>query len=426
MCSYQDIEPIGRLEAQITELAAQIHAATCRWLSLVAEFDQRAGWAPWGARSCAHWISWRCSIAPAAAREHVRVARRLQDLPLIRAAFAEGRLSYSKVRALTRMEQPEREGELLELARIATASQLERLVRGYRRVVATERAAAGGGSARWVRWSEEDDGSLLITARLPAEDGAVVLKALEAAADQLETGGEGASAEASAPPPPARPQRRADAVVLLADSFLAHGPEARRGDRYQVVVHVDAEAIGGHGDGRLELEDGTPLAPETARRLACDAAIVPVLERGGRPLSVGRKTRAIPAALRRALAGRDRCCRFPGCCEHHFVDAHHVEHWAHGGQTSLTNLVLLCRFHHRLLHEGGYSLEQARSGRLDFRRADGRRIRQVPANGAAAALSTRALERNACVPRWTGEPLDLGLGVEALLRMAPVGEAPGI
>ena len=193
MCSYQDIEPIGRLEAEITELAAQIHAATCRWLSLVAEFDRRAA-GPHGAPAAAR----TGSRGGARSRRRRRVSMcaspaGCEELPLIRDAFADGRLSYSKVRALTRMEQPAREAELLELARIATAAQLERLVRGYRRVVATERAAAGGGPERWVRWSEDDDGSLLIQARVPAEDGAIVLKALEAAVDRLETGGEPAA-----------------------------------------------------------------------------------------------------------------------------------------------------------------------------------------------------------------------------------------
>src|SRR5918992_3203233 len=183
MCSHETV-PLERLEQQITELASQIHADTCRWLGLVAEYDRREGWAQWGCRSCAHWVSWRCGIAPVAAREHVRVARRLEQLPLIRRAFAEGRLSYSKVRALTRVEGIEREAELLELASHATAAQLERLVRAYRGVVAVERVAAGGRSDRWVDWTHDDDGSLLLRARLPAEEGAVVLAALEAARAQ--------------------------------------------------------------------------------------------------------------------------------------------------------------------------------------------------------------------------------------------------
>src|SRR5918992_3287752 len=148
MCSDedQDQRPDGRsleaLERKITELASHISAATCRWLSLVAEYDRREGWAPWGCHSCAHWVSWRCGIGPEAAREHVRVANRLQELPLIRAAFGQGQLSYSKVRALTRVDNVEREQDLLDLARHATAAQLERLVRAYRGVLAAEQSAA--------------------------------------------------------------------------------------------------------------------------------------------------------------------------------------------------------------------------------------------------------------------------------------------
>jgi hypothetical protein len=122
-------KPLELLEREITELATQIHAATCRWLCLVAEYDAREGWAIWGAKTCAQWVSHQCGIAPGSAREQVRVARRLCELPLIRAAFAEGELSYSKVRALTRVANVEREQDLLDLARHATASQLERLLR---------------------------------------------------------------------------------------------------------------------------------------------------------------------------------------------------------------------------------------------------------------------------------------------------------
>ena len=152
-------KPMAVLEREITALASQIHSATCRWLGLVAEYDAREGWAVWGCKSCANWVSWQCGIAPGAAREQVRVARRLVELPLIRAAFAEGELSYSKVRALTRVENVEREQDLLDLARHATASQLERLLRAYRGVVAAERAAAGEPPERWITFDHADDGS---------------------------------------------------------------------------------------------------------------------------------------------------------------------------------------------------------------------------------------------------------------------------
>ena len=163
--------PLELLEREITALASQIHAATCRWLELVAEYDAREGWAQWGCRSCAHWVSWQCGIAPGPAREHVRVARRLWELPLMRAAFARGELSYSKVRALTRVENVEREQDLLDLARHATASQLERLLRAYRGVVAAERAAVGGRPERWLVVEHDDDGSVLLRGRFPAEEG---------------------------------------------------------------------------------------------------------------------------------------------------------------------------------------------------------------------------------------------------------------
>jgi len=540
--------PLERLEHEITELASHIHAATCRWLGLVAEFDRRGGWGQWGCKSCAHFISWRCSIAPRAARDHVRVAHRLEELPLIRAAFAEGRLSYSKVRALVRVENVEREEELLSLARHATAAQLENLVRAYRGVVARDRAAAGGRPERFVTWSHDDDGSLLLRARLPAEEGELVLAALEAAAERASVRSDGGSAEPHAvlkgpgrassvpfedvggsaePPtspasrlrdssspgegeggsavpdswlastlggsgslfedaggsavpdsslasplggssasfedvggsaePPSSPdstprdsstpragdggsvepprsvgERRADALVLMADTLLANGPSARGGDRYQVVVHVDSETLAADGDGaRCELADGAPLVPETARRLACDAAIVTLFERNGRPLSVGRKTRSVPPALRRALASRDRGCRFPGCPNRCSVDAHHIEHWADGGSTSIDNLVQLCRHHHRLLHEGGYSVER-RGSRFVFRRPDGREIRAVPRapRGRTAMLREAnrrrggPLQPDACVPA-SYEPMDLGLCVDAMLSLAPL-EGPGI
>ena len=449
--SHETARPLELIERELTQLASHIHAATCRWLGLVAEFDRREGWAEWGCRSCAHWLSWRCSVSPVAAREHVRVARRLQELPVIRAAFAHGELSYSKVRALSRVQGVEREDELLGLARDATAAQLDRVLRAYRGVVAAETAAAGGPPARYLSWREDDDGSVVLRARLPAEEGALVIAALRAAEQRLavadppqqpgaaqppDTGqdavehiADGASAEA-----PSASERRADALVLMADTLLAHGPAQRTADRFQVVVHVDTDTLEhGAGHGSCETETGVPLAAETARRLACDAAIVPLLERAGQPLSVGRKTRAIPPALRRALASRDRGCRFPGCGERRFVDAHHLRHWAHGGHTSLTNLVELCRHHHRLLHEGGYTVTGP-PDRLVFHRPDGRLVPVVPAQprGCSAELARHhrrrgaAIAADACVPGWAGERLDLPSAVEAVLTYAPIAEALGV
>jgi Domain of unknown function (DUF222)/HNH endonuclease len=227
---------------------------------------------------------------------------------------------------------------------------------------------------------------------------------------------------------------RADALLAIADEFLAGGDGPARartgGDRYQVLVHVDAATLAGDGDGgRCELAHGAPLAPETARRLACDASIVRLIERDGRPLSIGRKTRSIPPALQRALHARDGGCRFPGCGSRRFVDAHHIEHWAHGGATELANLVQLCGHHHRLVHEGGYQITGRPGGGLVFRRPDGRRIPDCPRPATAGlAPLARTRRRDACVPLSSGEKLDLALAVDAMLTFAPIptGEPPGI
>ena len=330
MCSHEEIAlapdgsvPLEVLEQEIVQLTSAIHAATCRWLGLVGEYDAREGWAQWNCRSCAHWVSWQCGIAPGAAREQVRVARRLRELPAIRAAYAQGELSYSKVRALTRVENVEREAELLELAHHATAAQLERLVRAHRRVAAAEREAAGGRPERWLEFEHDDDGCVLMRGRLPAEEGALVMAALEAARERLvaqdvpagtpEHGRAGGSDVSAGTPdgrddevvgvPAGTPktpvgEARAGALLAIADAFLAGGHATRSGgDRYQVVLHVDTATLEGDAGERCELGDGSPIAADTARRLACDASLVRVLERDGVPLRLGRKTRVISAAL---------------------------------------------------------------------------------------------------------------------------------
>jgi hypothetical protein len=421
-----DRMPLELIEREITELAAHIHAATCRFLLLVGELDRREGWAEWGCKSCAHWLSWRCAIGLGAAREQVRVARCLDDLPAIRAAFGRGRLSFSQVRAMTRVATPESEEELLEIAEHATAAQLEALIRRYRGVLEVELGDADAAfRRRYVNCRHDDDGSLLIEGRLPAEEAAVVLAALAAGRSALRTA-EDVSAETSSE---RRAVSNADALVLMADTLLGSGPVARNGgERYQVVVHVDAATLGGESEHGLgELEHGSALHPETARRLACDAAVVRILERDGRPLSVGRRTRSVPPALGRALQSRDRGCRFPGCCERRFVDAHHIEHWARGGPTNLSNLVQLCRYHHRLLHEGGYRIQRSPRGELVFHHPSGRKLPARPFVGGGDprepgrrnAASGLRITAHTCVPNWDGSRVNHGWEIERLSRRDP-------
>jgi hypothetical protein len=348
----------------------------------------------------------------------VRVARRLRELPLVREAFGSGELSYSKVRAITRVATPEIESSLVELARHATGAQLEKVVRGYHGALAATLAMARSAhEQRYLSWSWADDGSLRVEGRLPAEEGALLLSALEVAEE----------------PHPSIPAgaRRADALISIARSTLAAESAPRAGgDPCELVVHVDAQTLAAEDiKERCELADGPALAPETARRLGCDAAVVRILERDGRPLSVGRRTRTIPPALRRALRARDDGCRFPGCTHRRFLHAHHIHHWARGGPTALENLLQLCSHHHRLVHEGGYTVERAGPQSVRFRRPDGRAIPSVPQNARPAGPTLERQHRTGgldihdktCMPRSAGDPLDYGIAVEGLLARALAG-----
>ena len=408
-CDQRSIES---LEREICELAAHIAVATCRWLELVAEFDERGGWAEWGIKSCAHWLSWRCSLGLGTARDQVRVAHRLAELPLIRAAFSRGELSYCKVRALSRVATPDTEAGLLDIARHATGAQLEKLARGYAgALTATLGAAQRTHELRYLSWCWNDDGSLRIEGRLPAEDGGLFVKAIGALEEAQVEGDDYVQSPAGA--------CRADALVTMARS--AGGASTA----CELVVHVDARTL--QADEVVErshVEDGPALAPETARRLGCDAAVVRIVERDGRPLSVGRRTRTIPPALRRALRSRDAGCRFPGCTHERFLHAHHIQHWARGGATTLGNLVQLCSYHHRLVHEGGFQVETAERGAVRFRRPDGRLVAPAPACGPAGGRSLAdrhrasgvVVDQNTCRPLSAGDRLDYDLAVDVLIH----------
>ena len=407
-----DADALEELEEEITTLAAHIHAATHRLLTLIAEFDRRRGWEVGGHRSCAHWLAARTGFDLGAAREKVRTARALVALPQTSASMARGELSFSQVRALSRVATAGNEGELLELAQGCTTAQLERMVRGFRR--GSREDEAGLERERHQRRAlsvfPDEDGMYLVKGRLPAEVGALLMRAVEAASDALYREKEGPwpetdSAEGGLGPGSnsarAAAQRRADALGLLCERALAagfggreeeevgpgagSGPEdggaqdatnraaehlpisGTRAERYQVVLHVEPETLEAQGEpGRSELEDGTRVSAETSRRLSCDAGLVRVSHApDGSILDVGRRTRTVPPALRRALEARDRGCRFPGCGLR-FTDGHHLAHWAEGGETKLDNLVLLCRHHHRLVHEEGWKVDWWGPGRAVF------------------------------------------------------------
>ncbi|HUP24050.1 MAG TPA: DUF222 domain-containing protein [Thermoanaerobaculia bacterium] len=384
--SRRSIEDLGD---QIAELAAHIGAATYRLLVLLQEFDRREGWGC-GFRSCAHWLCWRTGIDLGAAREKVRVARALAGLPLLSEAMRRGEVSYSKIRALTRVATAETEAELLMIAKSGTTAHVEKLVRAWRRCnrLAELEHANDCHGHRSVQYHWDEEGMLVLRARLDPEVGATLLRALEAAEGELyrraqpdelgEAGGETVPEETTAE------QRRADGLALVAEAALGGGiadGRHRTAERFQVVVHVEARE---EPSGVLDLdggvlEDGERVSAETCRRLACDAGLVRMTDGPeGQTLSVGRKTRSIPPAIRRALDRRDARCRFPGCGSRR-CDAHHVEHWADGGETRLENLLLLCRRHHRAVHEEGFTVELRATGEARFRSPDGRLLALSPA-----------------------------------------------
>jgi hypothetical protein len=467
--SHGDI--LDALEEEIVVLSAHIHAATHRLLTLIARYDSLRGWELAGHRSCAHWLAYRTGLDLGTAREKVRAARSLERLPETSAAMARGELSFSQLRALSRVATAENEGDLLELAKGCTTAQLERMVRAVRKGTEADEAEAEKRryQSRTLSVFPDDDGMYVVRGRLTAEEGALLMRAIEAAGDALyrEERWSPAVVKAAA----ARghvlegetereaAQRRADALGLVAERALAAGfggrrrrdgsdveaegpagampedaadaqPEdaavpdstgglpvpisGSRAERYQVVLHVEAETLrppqqlnpwehcagvgsreiaersAGEGSPvegahvscerstrgkpthpslaapRSELDDGTRLSHETSQRLCCDASVVRLTKApDGSILDVGRRTRTIPPALRRALEARDRGCRYPGCGSR-FTDAHHVIPWAAGGDTSLGNCVLLCKYHHRLVHEGGWTVDWWGEGRPVF------------------------------------------------------------
>ena len=409
--------PTEHLEAELCQQSAHLHAAMCRWLLVLGEFDRRAGYWAWECRSAAHFLNWRCGISLRAAHDHVRVARSLAELPLVVEAFAGGELSYSKVRAITRVGNPATEATLVEWARYATAAQLERIVAGHKRVERLEADVAD--RAEHISWCHDDDASLEVRMRLSPEDGALLLAGLARSRKDLE---KKCSAERTDIPDSADSADKAprpsnvDALRAMAQSVIAHGPRPAAGpDRTRVVLHVQAATGEGH------LHDGPALHPDTVRLLACDAGGQAVTRAGSAPIDVGRRLREATPKQRLYLLVRDGGCVFPGCPERGFVDAHHVQHWLDGGPTDVANLVLLCHHHHKAVHRGGYRVELTTTGTV-WHRPDGTEIersRPISTESPGVVEQNHALGLHITpdtpVSRWDGSHPNYAWCVEGLL-----------
>jgi hypothetical protein len=278
----------------------------------------------------------------------------------------------------------------------------------------------------------DEDGMLVVRGRLEPETGAIFLRALEAASDRLYEQHRQAQDRPSDDAP--IEHRRADAMGLIAESALAANLDpGTRADRYQVVVHVDASVLEEPAPdetgqpGMAVLEDAVDVSAEASRRLACDCATVTMTHDSvGNILDVGRRTRTISPAMRRALTFRDRTCRFPGCAVT-VCDGHHVKHWADGGETKLDNLLFLCRRHHVAVHEEGYRVEVQADGQARFFHPQGWEIKQAPqppdiVDHSQSVLAPRLLAAGVEVGSWTGSatcysgPVDYGLALEGMME----------
>jgi hypothetical protein len=353
---------------------------------------------------------------------------------LLSQALARGEISYSKVRALTRVATPETEARLLSVGQAGTAAHVEKIVRGWRWI--DRQAEAQDTEKRHARRGLEvytdEDGMVVVRGRLEPEAGALLWRALEAGRETLYQKRRGPATDPGDPlaEPPTLAQTQADALALLAETALHQGLDpGTSGERYQVVVHVDAPVLADpEQPGQSVLEDGPRVSGETSQRLACDASRVVLRhDAAGRITEIGARTRTIPPALRRALQARDCGCRFPGCGVR-VAQGHHLHHWAAGGPTTLGNLALLCRRHHRAVHEGGYRVERDSDGTLHFYRPSGRELPAVPPplvvpDDPVAALRAENEHRGLrlhpwTAPCWTGERLDLGWALDVLHPLA--------
>lgn len=363
-----DEVPLEQLELQITSYAGHLAAAQARWLVWIGAYDRREGWRQWEARSCSHWLNWRCGVSMRTAREHVRVARRLAELPVLRGRFLAGAVSYSKVRAVSRVANEFNEADLVELAELSTASQVERLCAGMRRAQSLREEADEAAAAvvdQFVSYVNNHDGTATISITAPVADAKAAHAALlDAASGQIE------SARAAGQPASEVIEelgglgriRAETAVGVLTGTLSAPG----EGRVEEVLVVVDHDALTMPDDLPASkcctdptcTIGGERISPLVARRLACDARLQPAVEDAvGEALGIGRASRVVPRWLRRKLKRRDHgMCRFPGCCATRRLHAHHIIHWAVGGPTQLDNLILVCGRHHTAVHEGGWNI----------------------------------------------------------------------
>ena len=435
------------LESELCSHQSHITVAECKLVLLIAELDRRGTWVNAGVRSCAHWLNWRVGTSLSTAREQVRVGRRLAELPLVREAFSKGEVSYSKVRAITRVANTDLEANFLELAQFATAAQLEQIVRSYRVADPDEgKIALGQRVERSFSSYVDEDGMLVIRARLSLEDGAVVLAAIEAANRATRdsniktprvspkeplisiphTSDKNVSAETFSPT--TFEMDRADGLVAACESALRSQSKSSwsaSSPVTNVIVHVDQDVLlDPLNEGCSYIEGLGAISAHTAQRLACDSQISKMEFSSSKTPQPGKTSRNVSKRLRKAILMRDNGCRWPGCTQSKYVDLHHVVFWSKGGPTIPSNLVTLCRTHHRLVHEGGFCLQMPIEGKLIVIDPKGVEIpTYCPLTSPLGpeleeAHDNQGLDISDETLWYGGERFDLGLTIDALLSKA--------
>jgi hypothetical protein len=343
----------ARIEAELARACGTANMATARQVELIAQALENGSYAGAGVRSAEHWVAWQCGVSARRARELVRMARRLPELPETAAAFARGELAEDQVGVICRHVPAHNDAEAAELARFATVSQLRRTLGRYGFAPVPPPPAGPEPEVdpeppepRRVSFGYGDDGSWRLSALLPADEGAVVERSLSLARQDLVAEAEGTDDKGAV--------TWADALVAVGERYLASDASARPyAERHLVFLHLDADARGRSANLHLG-----PFLPDALRRqLGCDARARIVLRDGGVAVSVGRSARIVPERTRMAVEQRDGGCRVPGCDRRRWLQVHHIRHWEDGGATDTPNLVALCSRHHRLHHRGLLAIE---------------------------------------------------------------------
>lgn len=370
---------------EVMALASKRAAIDGRIVEILAEHGDRLS----GPDDLGKWLSWAAGIRPTVATAFVRLANKASELPQITGALSKGEISFDKATTIARVATPETEQTLVAWAKGGAVSQLVSITSGYLKAKASDDGKDGAHLRRHLSYFFTEDGAFRMRAQMSADQGVMVARALDAAADALfeeqrtfkdHELSEHHDGQQRRTRGDHLGSRQADALVSLAETFLREGPaDVVPSERYKVLVHVDAAALAGDPDATSELEDGVGISHETALRLSCDCKIQALLEQDGIPIKLGRERRVVSPALRRVLQARDRCCVFPGCSARRRLQAHHVKHWVRdSGDTDPDNLALLCPRHHRLMHEGRYTMTFDGVSPPRFFRPDGSEVERVP------------------------------------------------